>query len=119
MKSLILPLILLATVRTFAQDTISTKQVNQYMDKDVILKGRIINIKDYQTSKGDKMVFIDIDEKYPSNPISIKIFEEVLLQLKPSIYSFLNKQVYIKGKITTYRNNPSLELKNPKFIMLL
>ena len=61
-----------------AQDTITSKQVNQYLNKQVVLKGKIVHIKDYQTDKGDKMVFIDIDEKYPDNLISIAIYEEVV-----------------------------------------
>jgi hypothetical protein len=77
MKLLTTFLILLIASNSIAQDTITTKQVNQYINKEVVLKGKIVHIKDYKTDKGDKMVFIDIDEKYPDNLISISIYEEV------------------------------------------
>jgi DNA polymerase III alpha subunit len=116
MKLLIILFTLLIASNANAQDTITSKQVNQYLNKEVVLKGKIVHIKDYQTDKGDKMVFIDIDEKYPDNLISIAIYEEVVTQIKPSIYDYLNKQVYIKGKITKYRIIPSIELKKPEFL---
>jgi DNA polymerase III alpha subunit len=119
MKLLTILLTLIVAVNSSAQDTITSKQVNQYINKEVVLKGKIVHIKDYQTDKGDKMVFIDIDEKYPNNLISIAIYEEVVTQIKTTIYEFLNKQVYIKGKITKYRIIPSIELKKPEFIKLL
>jgi hypothetical protein len=119
MKLLTILLMLIAAINSYGQDTITTKQVNQYINKEVVLKGKIVHIKDYQTDKGDKMVFIDIDEKYPNNLISIAIYEEVVTQIKPSIYEYMNKQVYIKGKITKYRIIPSIELKKPEYIKLL
>jgi chitinase len=119
MKLLTIFLILITIVNVHAQDTITTKQVNQYLNKEVVLKGRIVHIKDHQTDQGDKMVFIDLDEKYPNNLISVAIYEGVLAQIKLSIYDLLNKQVFNKGTITKYRKVPSIELKKPEFLKLI
>jgi DNA polymerase III alpha subunit len=116
MKILTILFTLISVIKSFSQDTITTKQVNQYLNKEIVLKGKIVNIKDYQTDKGDKMVFIDIDDKYPNNLISIAIYEGVLSQIKPSIYELLNKQVLIKGTITKYKKVPSIELKKSEFL---
>ncbi|MCU0467463.1 MAG: hypothetical protein MUF58_02595 [Arcicella sp.] len=114
-------LTLLTSIKAFAQDidTITTKQVNQYLNKEVVLKGTIVHIKAHQTEQGDNMVFIDLDDKYPHNLISITIYENVLNQLKPAIYGFLNKTVAIKGIIKSYRKAPSLKLKKPEHLSVL
>ena len=118
MKLITTIVLIIASFQLYSQDTISTKQVNQYIGKAVVLKGKIVNIKDYTTQKGNKMIFLDIDEKYPNNLISIAIYEEVVAQIQPEIHTFLNRNILITGTITMYRQIPSIELRKSDFIKL-
>ena len=68
----------LISIKAFTQDTITTKQVNQYLNKEVVLRGTLVHIKEHQTEQEDKMVFIDLDDKHLHNLISITIYENVL-----------------------------------------
>jgi DNA/RNA endonuclease YhcR with UshA esterase domain len=121
MKSILLVslIVIAGSFQLYAQDTITTQQVHQYLQKEVVLKGKIVHIKDYTTQKGDNMVFLDMDEKYPNNRISVAIYEEIVNQIRPEIHTFLGKNVLIRGIITQYRQVPSIELRKPDYIKLV
>jgi DNA polymerase III alpha subunit len=121
MKSILMVslIVIVGSFQLYAQDTITTQQVRQYLQKEVVLKGKIVHVKDYTTQKGDKMVFLDMDEKYPNNRISVAIYEEIVNQIRPDIHTFLGKNVLIRGVITQYRQVPSMELRKPDYIKRL
>jgi hypothetical protein len=94
----------------FAQkDTITTLQAKNYIDKEVVLKGKLMNIKEYTDRKGDLILFLDIDEKFPNTLVGVTVFSNAREELKLS-QSDIGKTFYFSGVIEMYRDKPTLQI---------
>jgi hypothetical protein len=103
---------LLVSLVSFGQsDTISTGQASKYIGKEVLLVGKVVGFKNYVSKQGKAMVFLDLDESYPNNPVGITIFEEVLNQLKLKESEIFNHKICIRGIVELYKEKPSIVLK--------
>jgi hypothetical protein len=104
MKHLFLVFLLIFSVNCFSQDTIITAKAKEYMDKMVCLKGKVASFK--LASEGKNINYINIDKAYPDNIFSVIITNSYLEKLNIKIEDLLDKVIYVKGTINTYKNDP-------------
>ena len=96
---------------TFAQaDTILVRQAKQYLDKDVVLKGKLMGIKPYTDRNGKEIMFLDIDTTYPNTEVGITIFPDALVELKITA-DYIGREIFISGFLTDYRGKPSITVQ--------
>lgn len=104
MKNLILAFVLTFSLNCLAQDTITTAKVKEYMDKEVCVLGKVVSFK--LASEGKNTNYINIDKPYPESVFTVVISNFYLEKLNIKIEDLKDKDIYIKGKITTYKNDP-------------
>jgi hypothetical protein len=104
MKNIVIAFLLLFSIHCFSQDTITTAKVKDYMDKEVCVVGKVVSFK--LANEGKNTNYINIDKPYPESVFSVVISNNYLEKLNIKIEDLKDKNIYIKGKITTYKNDP-------------
>jgi len=104
MKNLAKVVLVLFSIHCFSQDTITTAKVKDYMDKEVCVVGKVVSFK--LASEGKNTNYINIDKPYPESIFTVVISNNYLEKLNIKIEELKDKNIYIKGKITTYKNDP-------------
>ncbi|WP_310558490.1 hypothetical protein [Flavobacterium sp.] len=104
MKNILTVFLLVFSIHCFSQDTITTLKVRDYMDKEVCVIGKVASFK--IASEGKNTNYINIDKPYPENIFTVVISNNHLEKLNIKIEDLKNKNILIKGKITTYKNDP-------------
>jgi hypothetical protein len=104
MKNLAKVVLVLFSIHCFSQDTITTAKVKDYMDKEVCVVGKVVSFK--LASEGKNTNYINIDKPYPESVFTVVISNNYLEKLNIKIEELKDKNIYIKGKITTYKNDP-------------
>jgi len=104
MKNLIVVFFLIFSMNCFSQDTISTAKVKEYMDKEVCVLGKVVSFK--LASEGKFTNYINIDKPYPESIFTVVITNSYLEKLNIKIEDLKDKNIYVRGKITTYKNDP-------------
>lgn len=104
MKNLAFVFFIMFSINCFSQDTISTGKVKEYMDKEACVLGKVVSFK--LAAEGKFTNYINIDRPYPESVFTVVITNNHLEKLNLKIEDLKNKNIYIKGKITTYKNDP-------------
>ncbi|MDD5151389.1 MAG: hypothetical protein PHC28_13105 [Flavobacterium sp.] len=104
MKNLILVFLFAFSTNCFSQDTITTVKVKEYMDKEVCVVGKVVSFK--LASEGKNTNFINIDKPYPESIFSVVITNSYLEKLNIKIEDLKDRVIYVKGTISTYKNDP-------------
>lgn len=104
MKNIILTFFLVFAIHCFAQDTITTAKVKDYMDKEVCVLGKVVSFK--LATEGKFTNYINIDKPYPESVFTVVITNNYREKLNLKIEDLKDKNIYIKGKVTTYKNDP-------------
>jgi hypothetical protein len=104
MKNLAIAFLLAFSINCFSQDTITTSKVKDYMDKEVYVVGKVVSFK--LAAEGKNTNYINIDKPYPESIFTVVITNNYLEKLNIKIEDLNDKTIYIKGKITTYKNDP-------------
>jgi DNA/RNA endonuclease YhcR with UshA esterase domain len=92
-------------------DTIKAENSKDYVTKNVVLKGKLMDVKEHVDRKGDTIAFLDIDYTFPNTQISVTIFKSALEILKIS-KADIGKTVLISGEIVIYREKPGLTVSD-------
>jgi len=118
MKNLVLVFFLSFSINCFSQDTITTAKVKDYMDKEVCIIGKVVSFK--LASEGKFTNYINIDKPYPESVFTVVITNNYLEKLNIKIEDLKDKEIYVKGKITTYKNDPKQipQIYNPTSIVV-
>jgi hypothetical protein len=118
MKNIITILFLALAINSFSQDTITAEKAKNFMDKTVVVVGKVISYR--LAPEGKYLNYINIDKAYPDNIFSIVITNDYLEKLNIKIEDLKNKVIYIKGKIATYKNDPKQipQIYNPISIQI-
>lgn len=118
MKKYITFLLFFCAANVFSQDTITSGQAKDYMDKIVVLKGKVMSFK--LASEGKSTNYINIDKAYPDNVFSIVISNSYLEKQVYKIEEWKGKTVYFKGKVSVYKNDPKQtpQIFNPESIVV-
>jgi hypothetical protein len=118
MKNLMIVLFLVFSINCFSQDTITTAKVKDCMDKEVCVVGKVVSFK--LASEGKTTNYINIDKPYSESVFTVVISNYYLEKLNIKIEELKDKTIYIKGKITTYKNDPKQipQIYNPISIVV-
>ena len=118
MKNLLLLFSVLFSKPCFSQGTISIAKVKEYMDKEVCVLGKVVSFK--LASEGKNTNYINIDKPYPESVFTVVISNSYLEKLNVKIEELKDKNIYVKGTITTYKNDPKQipQIYNPISISL-
>lgn len=104
MKKFAIAVLLVFSIQCFSQDIITTAKVKDYMDKEVVVVGKVVSFK--LASEGKKMNYIDIDKSYPESVFTVVITNGWLEKLNLKVEELKGKNIWVKGKITTYKDDP-------------
>lgn len=104
MKNLAFIFLLTFSINGFSQDTITTAKVKDYMDKEVCVLGKVVSFK--LASDGKNTNYINIDKPYPESVFTVVISNYYLEKLHLKIEDIKDAAIYVKGTITTYKNDP-------------
>jgi len=102
MKKLLL-LVVLISCKSFAQDTITTAQIKNYIGKEVWVKGTVASVK---MASEDNINYINIDKAFPNNVFTVAITTKLAERLKIKLESAKGKKILVKGKITSNEKDP-------------
>lgn len=118
MKNIVTTFLLVFSIHCFSQDTITTAKVKEYMDKEVCVLGKVVSFK--LATEGKFTNYINIDKPYPESVFTVVITNNYLEKLNIKIEDLKDKNIYIKGKITTYKNDPKQipQIYNPISIVI-
>lgn len=118
MKKLVFFFLITFSINSFSQDTITTAKVKDYMDKEVCVLGKVVSFK--LASEGKFTNYINIDKPYPESVFTVVITNNYLEKLNIKIEDLKDKFIYVKGKITTYKNDPKQipQIYNPISIVV-
>jgi hypothetical protein len=100
----ILIFFILFSVQLFSQDTIPTSKVQDYLNKVIVVTGKVVS---YRIAPEGKIInFINLDKQYPDCPFTVVITNEYLKTLNLRLQDLKNKTIFVKGKITVYDKDP-------------
>ena len=118
MKNISITFLLIFSTYCFAQDTITTAKVKDYMDKEVCVVGKVVSFK--LAAEGKNTNYLNIDKPYPESVFTVVISNYHLEKLNVKIEDLKDTTSYIKGKITTYKNDPKQipQIYNPISIVV-
>lgn len=121
MKTLLTTVLLIISVNCFSQqDTIMAINAKDYMDKEVIVVGKVASFR--LASNGKYTNYINLEKPYPETIFTVVITNNYLQKLNIKIEDLKDKVICVKGTVTTYKNDPkqipqifnpiSIEIKN-------
>jgi hypothetical protein len=118
MKKLVFFFLITFSINSFSQDTITTAKVNEYMDKEVCVLGKVVSFK--LASEGKFTNYLNIDKPYPESVFTVVITNNHIEKLNIKIEDLKDATIYIKGKVTTYKNDPKQipQIYNPISIVV-
>jgi hypothetical protein len=118
MKNVKIAFLLIFATHCFSQDTITTARVKDYMDKEVYVVGKVVSYK--LASEGKNTNYINIDKPYPESIFTVVISNNYLEKMNIKIEDLKEATICIKGKITTYKNDPKQipQIYNPISIVV-
>ncbi|MGK4566341.1 hypothetical protein [Flavobacterium sp. 3HN19-14] len=96
MKNLVFALFIFISAKSFAQDTITTAQVKDYLGKEVWVKGTVASFK---PAGENSLNYINVDKAFPQNIFTVVIADKYLQRLKIDLTKSKGKKILVKGKI--------------------
>ncbi len=103
MKKHIFIILLLLSFKSFSQDTITTSVAKDHINKIATVVGKVASFK--LASDGRNINYINIDKPFPDNVFTVVITNAHLDKLGLNLDEIKNKTIYIKGKVSVYKND--------------
>lgn len=118
MKKIIPLLFLFGTAFLHAQDTIPTAKVNDYLNKEVWVKGTVAAVK--FAEEGAAFHYINIDKAFPDNVFTVALTTKYAERLKIDLKTAKGKKILVKGRITIDEKSGSKvpQMFNPSKILI-
>ena len=91
---------------------ISTKEVSSYIGKAATIKGYVADVV-----VREKVAYLNFDAKYPKNSFSAVVFPSDYKKFG-NLEDFKNKNVEVKGMVTTYNNKAQIILNSSEQIKI-
>ncbi len=112
MKKFLVLLAFFAFAETFAQDTISTKAIANFIGKDKFVKGKVVGVR---KSTETNLITLNIDAAFPNNIFSVVVSEKMLTRLKVDYNKLKDKNIVVKGVIVNGKESGGLpSIINPQ-----
>lgn len=118
-KMIVLSLFIFFTCFSFAQGKYDTvKSAVQKVGQEVTISGTVVGTY-YTGAENGSLLFINLDYKYPENPITIIISRDYRMEF-PMVTEFEKKEVIIKGFLQKNKNgSPTIFLKKESQMVIL
>ena len=117
MKKMFFLLILLFSMKSFAQDTITTTRVKEFVGKEVWVKGKVAAVKDATTE--NRVVYINVDKAFPDNVFTVVLNVKYAQRMKLNLATAKGKSILVKGTITIDKaGGPVPQIFNPTQIQI-
>lgn len=119
MKNFVLILLFFNTLPFFAQDTISAGQARDYIEMPMFVKGKVVSFK--VAVEGKSTNYLNIDRPYPDGFFTVVLSNSYLEKQKINLQDLNQKIICVKGKITTYKDDPKQipQIFNPETLAVL
>ncbi|MDI1254645.1 MAG: hypothetical protein PSV16_00965 [Flavobacterium sp.] len=114
MKNLLFIFLLGLSAKSFAQDTITTIQVKDYLGKEVWVKGIIASFK---PAGENSLNYINVDKAFPQNIFTVVIADNYLKRLKLDLSKSKGKKILVKGKVEG-NGKDTPQILNPSKIII-
>lgn len=85
---------------------ISAVEAEKHYDETVIVTGKVA-----QVSIRSKLVYVNLDKRYPASPMSCVVFARATNQFG-DLKKLEGKQVEVKGKVEKYQSKPQIILNS-------
>ena len=95
-----------ATPKASAAKRISASEAEKHYDETVIVTGKVA-----QVSIRPKLVYVNLDKRYPESPMSCVVFARATNQFG-DLKKLEGKQIEVKGKIEEYQAKPQIILNS-------
>jgi len=98
---------LLASLMSVLADdakTIGATQAEKFFQETVVVTGKVA-----QVSIREKLVYLNLDEKYPDSPLTCVIFAKSTNQFG-DLKALEGKPVEVRGRIEAYKDKPQIVL---------
>lgn len=118
MKKILFTFLFLCSSMLFAQDTIPTTKVSEYIGKEVWVKGTIASVK--IASEGKNTNYLNIDQPYPDAVFTVVISNKYLEEHQLNLAEAKGKIIRVKGIISVYEKDPKKtpQIFNPSQIII-
>lgn len=119
MKIILFFLLCTSSLTIFAQDTISAGQARDYIEMPMFVKGKVVSFK--AAADGKTTNYLNIDRPYPDGFFTVVLSNSYLEKQKINIQDLNQKIICVKGKITTYKEDPKQvpQIFNPESLAVL
>lgn len=116
MKNIFTVFLFVFSLNGFSQDTITTTKAKDYINNLVCVTGKVVSYK--LASEGKSTNYINLDSTYPNNVFTIVLTNDYLETSKIKIEDLKDKNIFVYGRITTYKNDPKQipQIFNPRWI---
>ncbi len=112
MREILITLLFFACAEAFAQDTISTKVITNFVGKDKFVKGKVVGVR---KSTETNLITLNIDAAFPNNIFSVVVSEKMLTRLKIDFNKLKDKNIVVKGLIVNGKESGGLpSIINPQ-----
>lgn len=108
--------VLLCSVASVLADDpkrIGTSQVEKFFQETVVVTGKVA-----QVTLREKLVYLNLDEKFPATPLSCVIFAKATNQFG-DLKALEGKSVEVEGRIESYRDKPQIVLTSTNQLKLV
>lgn len=85
---------------------ITTKEVNDYINKTVTVKGYVAEVV-----LRPKVNYLNFDKKYPDNTFTAVIFPDDMYKFE-DLMKYQNKNVKVTGRISLYKGKPQIVINS-------
>ena len=117
MKTLLITAFTIISLHTFSQTEIKAVDASKHVGDSVKVCSIVAGGK-YLVTSTDKLTLLDFGGRYPGNPLTIVIHDDVRRQLgiAPE-QAYKGRTICVKGKIELYKGKPELIIKNKSQIV--
>ena len=110
---------LVAYTTVYSQKTIQLKDAGQHIGDSVIVEGRIMDTRYFESANNAPALF-NMGGKFPNQLLTLVIYGSDRKNFKdaPEIF-YKEKNVVVKGKIEEYKGKPQIIVRSPDQIAVI
>ncbi len=118
MKKLIIILLLLTGIKTFAQtDTITAEQAKTMINKEVIVKANVAGTRLFDKD-GKKTFLINLDKRFPQSPLTVVFYDKAYKNLNLQ-YELEERDIVVNGTVSINNDRPQIIVNDVKNLKIL
>jgi hypothetical protein len=100
-----------------AQITIKLEEVSEHVGDSVTVCGKVADMRYFETSR-NKPTFLNMGARYPSQQLTVVIWENVRGQFTGKVEDLKDKEICITGRIILYKEKPEIVINSPSQISM-